>query len=218
MTGREPTTAPHLLWPPTADGGAPRAVTFDAGGGSGRMLRTVAELTGGAAELVRDVTIGMPGDGDVHLVAEEGEFWFHTDAAFLASPPRWMVIAVLEAEGGGALDLLPVEHIDPAPLSVRASYLTPEGVQVSPVLEHVDGAAGGGPRMRYRRDRMLAVDDADALAAAHEAVERAADRALPAGELRPGQCLLVDNWTVLHRRRPFRGRRVIRRLWFDAAR
>lgn len=215
MTRPDGTSARQLLWPPAGtDGAAPRAVKFDSGGGSGRMLRAVQELTGGA-ELIRDVTIGMPGDGDIQLVAETGDFWFHTDAAFLAVPPRWLVIAVLEAEGGGGLDLLPVEHIDPAPLSVRASYLTPEGVQVSPVLEELPD--GGGPRMRYRRDRMLAVDDADALARAHRAVEEAAGRAAPAGELQPGECLLVDNWTVLHRRRPFSGRRVIRRLWLDAA-
>ncbi|MBV9140742.1 MAG: TauD/TfdA family dioxygenase [Pseudonocardiales bacterium] len=34
----------------------------------------------------------------------------------------------------------------------------------------------------------------------------------------PGECLLVDNWNVLHRRRHFTGRRVIRRLWFDEVR
>ncbi|MFJ3927530.1 TauD/TfdA family dioxygenase [Streptomyces sp. NPDC090022] len=216
MSGPEGTAAPRLLWPPAAaTGAAPRAVTFDAGGGSGRLLRAVEELTGGSAELIRDVTIGMPGDSDIQLVAEQGDFWFHTDAAFLAVPPRWMVIAVLEADGGGGLDLLPVEHIDDTALSVRASYLTPDGVQVSPVLEELPD--GRGRRMRYRRDRMLAVDDADALAAAHRAVEEAAGLATGAGELRAGECLLVDNWTVLHRRRPFRGRRVIRRLWFDAA-
>ena len=218
MTGSDGTIISQRLWPPAAvsrSAAPPRAVRFTAGGTSGRLLRAVQEFTGGKAELIRDVTIGMPGDPDIQLVAEEGDFWFHTDAAFLSVPPRWMVIAVLDAEDGGGLDLLPVELIDPAALSVRASYLTVEGVQVSPVLEELPD--GRGQRMRYRRDRMMAVDDPAGLMAAHQAVEDAAARAPAAGELSPGECLLVDNWSVLHRRRPFSGRRVIRRLWFDGS-
>ncbi|MEU8033369.1 TauD/TfdA family dioxygenase [Streptomyces sp. NPDC049099] len=209
MTGAERTA--ERLWPGT---GPVRAARFHSGGNTGRMLRTVQELTYGKAELNRDVAIGMPGDRDIHLVAEQGDFWFHTDAAFLPVPPRWMVIAVIEAEGGGGLDLLPAEHIDAAALGARASYLTPEGVLVSPVLERLPD--GQGERMRYRRDRMVEVDGPGALESAHRAVDEAANQALSVGELRPGECLLVDNWRVLHRRRPFSGRRVIRRLWFDA--
>ncbi len=178
------------------------------------LLRVVDELTGGS-RLLRDVTIGMPGDESAQLVAEQGDFWFHTDAAFLPVPPRWMVIAVLEADDGGGLDLLPVELIDPAALSVRASYLTPEGYRVAPVLEELPGD-GGDQRVRYRSDRMRAVGPPSVLEAAHRAVRDASPGAAFAGELRPGECLLVDNWTVLHRRRPFTGRRVIRRLWFDS--
>ena len=217
MTGSDGTIISQRLWPPAVVSGSaapPRAVRFTAGETSGWLLRAVQELTEGKAEVVRDVTIGMPGDPDIQLVAEEGDFWFHTDAAFLPVPPRWMVIAVLDAEGGGGLDLLPVELIDPAALSVRASYLTVEGVHVSPVLEELRD--GQGQRMRYRRDRMMAVDDPAALMAAHQAVEDAAAKAPTAGELSPGECLLVDNWSVLHGRRPFSGRRVIRRVWFDA--
>jgi hypothetical protein len=192
-----------------------RAVRFTADGTSGQLLDAVRELTGGTAGLIRDVTIGMPGDPGIQLVAQEGDFWFHTDAAFLPVPPRWMVIAVLDADGGGGLDLLPVELIDPAALSVRASYLAAEGAQVSPVLEQLPD--GRGQRIRYRRDRMAAADDPNGLRAVHQAVEDAAAGAAAAGELNPGECLLLDNWTVLHRRRPFLGRRVIRRLWLDAA-
>ena len=207
-------------------GGGVRAVRFAAettGTGDGQgtdggvpagLLHAVDELTGGA-RLLRDVTIGMPGDESAQLVAEQGDFWFHTDAAFLPVPPRWMVIAVLEADGGGGLDLLPVELIDPAALSVQASYLTSEGYRVAPVLEELPGD-GGDQRVRYRSDRMRAVGSPSALEAAHGAVRAASSGAAFAGELRPGECLLVDNWTVLHRRRPFTGRRVIRRLWFDS--
>lgn len=217
MTGSDGTIISQRLWPPAAAtrrAEPPRAVRFTADGTSARLPRAVQELTGGDAELIRDVIIGMPGDAHIHLVAEQGDFWFHTDAAFLPVPPRWMVIAVLDAEDGGGLDLLPVELIDPAALSVRASYLTAEGVQVSPVLEELPD--GRGQRIRYRRDRMMTVDDPAALAAVHQAVEDAAAEAPTAGELRPGECLLVDNWSVLHRRRPFSGQRVIRRLWFAA--
>ncbi|MDH6575442.1 TauD/TfdA family dioxygenase [Kitasatospora sp. MAP5-34] len=205
-------TTPELL----LAGPRARAVRFSADcGDQARMLRLVDELTGGASYLVRDVTIGMPGDESAELVAEQGDFWFHTDAAFLPVPPRWMVIAVLEAESGGGLDVLPAESIDPAALAVRAAYLTADGSRVSPVLEELP--RGRGRRIRYRRDRMLATGAPDGLAAVHRAVETAADQAVSVGQLGSGECLLVDNWTVLHRRRPFGGRRVIRRLWFDTA-
>ncbi|MFI5672572.1 TauD/TfdA family dioxygenase [Streptomyces sp. NPDC051704] len=217
MRGAGEGTTGVRLWPAEGaerPGEPPRAVRFASGGSSGTLLHRVQELTGGKARLIRDVTIGMPGDTDIELVAEHGDFWFHTDAAFLPVPPRWMAIAVLEADGGGGLDLLPVEHIDPEPLAARASYLTVEGVQVAPILEQLPD--GQGPLLRYRRDRMIAVDDTAAVEAAHRAVEAAADQVVTVGELAPGEVLLVDNWTMLHRRRPFNGRRVIRRLWFDA--
>ncbi|QMU71542.1 TauD/TfdA family dioxygenase [Streptacidiphilus sp. P02-A3a] len=198
---------------PTGTGAGVRAVRFAAG--TTGLLAAVDELTGGA-RLLRDVTIGMPGDGNAQLVAEQGDFWFHTDATFLPVPPRWMVIAVLEADGGGGLDLLPVELVEAAALSVPAAYLTPEGHRVAPVLEELPGD-GVGRRIRYRKDRMRAAGPPAELEAAHAAVRAASAGAGFAGELRPGECLLVDNWTVLHRRRPFTGRRVIRRLWFDSA-
>lgn len=168
---------------PGGTGTGVRAVRFaaEAVDGPDGLLRAVDELTGGA-RLLRDVTIGMPGDASAQLVAEQGDFWFHTDAAFLPVPPRWMVIAVLEADDGGGLDLLPVELIDSAALSVRASYLTPEGYRVTPVLEQLPGDRVGR-RIRYRRDRMRAAGSPSELEAAHEAV-RAASPARPS----PASC------------------------------
>jgi Taurine catabolism dioxygenase TauD, TfdA family len=205
------------LWPVGRQHGTPlRAARFSPGHGSGPLPRVVEELTGSRVELTRDVTVGMPGD-HVDLVAERGDFWFHTDAAFLAVPPRWMVIAVLEADGGGGLDLLPAELINPDALAAPVSYLTPRGVLVSPVLEPLSDGTGVN-RLRYRQDRMLPAGDEAALDRAHRAVCAAAHLAVAVGELPPGECLLVDNWNVLHRRRHFTGRRVIRRLWFDEVR
>lgn len=205
------------LWPTAWQHGTRLgAARFSLCHGCGPLPRVVEELTGSQVELTRDVTVGMPGD-DVDLVAELGDFWFHTDATFLAVPPRWMVIAVLEADGGGGLDLLPAELIDPDALAAPASYLTSQGMLVSPVLEpRSDGT--GVNRLRYRQDRMLAAGDAAALDRAHQAVRAAAHLAVAVGELSPGECLLVDNWKVLHRRRNFTGRRVIRRLWLDEVR
>jgi hypothetical protein len=184
------------LWPVGRQHGTPlRAARFSPGHGSGLLPRVVEELTG----------------------SERGDFWFHTDAAFLAVPPRWTVIAVLEADGGGGLDLLPAELIDPDALAAPASYRTPRGVLVSPVLEPLSDGTGVN-RLRYRQDRMLPAGDEAALDRAHRAVRAAAHLAVAVGELPPGECLLVDNWNVLHRRRYFTGRRVIRRLWFDEVR
>jgi hypothetical protein len=192
------------LWPTGRQPGTPlRAARFSPGHGSRPLPRVVSSTR-------------LPGD-HVDLVAERGDFWFHTDAAFLAVPPRWMVIAVLEADGGGGLDLLPAELIDPDALAAPASYRTSQGVLVSPVLEPLSDGTGLN-RLRYRQDRMLAAGDEAALDRAHRAVRAAAHLAVAVGELPPGECLLVDNWNVLHRRRHFTGRRVIRRLWFDEVR
>lgn len=180
----------------------------------GELVDAVAELTGHPVRLLRDVVIGMPGDQGVPLVAETGDFWFHTDAAFLPEPPRWMVISVLEADQGGGLDLLPAELIDPGALAAPASYPGHAAADIAPVL---DRRADGTARLRYRRDRMLpsAPGGEDALDRVHRAVEAAAPLAVPVGELVAGESLLVDNWSLLHRRRTFLGRRVIRRLWLE---
>ncbi|KUL36996.1 hypothetical protein ADL22_23035 [Streptomyces sp. NRRL F-4489] len=211
MSGAAPAGAVRL-WPAGAGDGSPaRAWRFRSRGAD--LLRTAEELTGRRLAVVRDVTVGMPGD-DGELVAQQGDFWFHTDATFLPEPPHWMIIAVQEAHAGGELELLPSEFLDTEALSAEATYLTPDGAVHTPVWEPLPGPPGTG-RLRYREDRMLAGGDAAAVDRAQQAVSDAAAHALTVGALAPGECLLVDNWTVLHRRRTFTGRRVIRRLWLD---
>lgn len=204
------------LWPPAGQSGPVTALKFHYDGDGTDLPDLIASLVGSPLVTVRDVVIGMHGD-TTELVAELGEFWFHTDATFVPEPPRWMAILVQEADTGGALDLLSAECLDPVRLAAPVGYRAPDGVLTAPVLEPVPGVAGPG-RVRYRQDRMADTGDPDALAAVHEAVREAAARhTVPVGELRAGECLLLDNWTVLHRRAAFEGRRVIRRLWLDPA-
>ncbi|MEV0640711.1 hypothetical protein AB0I77_38465 [Streptomyces sp. NPDC050619] len=211
MTG----VAREVLWSSAGGQGEPGAVTFRYDGETaGESLPTVIEsLVGAPLAVQRDLVIGMRGDG-TELAAQPGDFWFHTDATFLPVPPRWMVILVQEADSGGALDLLPAECLDSGPLTAPVGFRTAEGVLTAPVLEPVAGLAPG--RLRYRRDRMTEAGDAGDLEKAHAAISAAAAHStVSVGELRAGYGLLLDNWTVLHRRHAFTGRRVIRRLWLD---
>ncbi|GAA2339036.1 TauD/TfdA family dioxygenase [Streptomyces kunmingensis] len=204
------------LWPPTEPTSPSRALKFRYTGDGTDLPDFIASLVGIPLVTVRDVVIGMRGD-DTELVAQLGDFWFHTDATFVPAPPRWMAILVQEADEGGALDLLPTEFLDPARLSALVGYQAQDGTLTAPALEPVPGVARPG-RVRYRQDRMTDAGNPMALADVHEAVREAAEQGtVPAGELGPGDCLLLDNWTVLHRRTAFEGRRVIRRLWLDPA-
>ncbi|MCT9076526.1 TauD/TfdA family dioxygenase [Streptomyces fulvoviolaceus] len=216
-------TEHERLWPPGGAPGEARAMRFryDPEAAGADLPAVIESLVGAPLTVLRDVVIGMRGDG-TELEAELGDFWFHTDATFLPSPPRWMAILVQEADSGGALDLLPAECVDPVPLATPVGYRASGGVLTAPVLEPLPGLTPG--RVRYRQDRMTAaggpdttgIGGPDALEEVHDAVLAAAEQAtVPAGELRAGDCLLLDNWTVLHRRGDFTGRRVIRRLWLD---
>ena len=162
------------------------------------------------ARVLRDVVLGMPGDR-MPLSAKPGDFWFHTDAVFLPEPPRWVVIQVLEAEGGGDLHVLDATML--MPLMPPGDVLFgDEGTRHRcPITDQRDGT----PYLRYRRDYMSPVPDGADVDAAHMLIESQA--ALHARRVEPPlarlDCVILDNWCLLHRRQPFVGRRVIRRLW-----
>jgi alpha-ketoglutarate-dependent taurine dioxygenase len=198
------------LWPPQTTA-PPQAARFHQAvpEPAPALVRRIRNIVDQPLHVVRDVVIGMPGDA-TPLVAELDDFWFHTDATFLLRPPRWIAIHVLEATAGGGLEVLPADLVDAEALATRAAFPTGGSPLRAPVLE----TTTEGPRIRYRRDLMTpGGDDPHGLDAVHAAVGAAAPCSVHAGELKAGDCLLLDNWRILHRRRAFRGRRVIRRLW-----
>lgn len=163
------------------------------------------------ARISRDVVIG--GNANcADLIAQPGDFWFHTDGVFWLLPPRWVVIQVLETEGGGELEMA-----NAAPLLSEL----PEGLcffgsadagRTAPVVERT----AGGLVLRYRTDYMHPLAGGVELEPLH-ALIRARLPALSShlGALSVGDCLILDNWSQLHRRREFIGNRRIRRVWLD---
>lgn len=182
--------------------------------GDGALGALVEGFERAGFRVTRDVVIGGD-DGSAQLVAQTGDFWFHTDGVFLPEPPRWVIIQVLRAEGGGGLHV-----VDAAPLANEAGgceawFGTERHGLTAPVAGVIDGRAC----IRYRADYMRPVSDRDAgaLAAVHARVaELAARSSVSVGELAVGDCLVTDNWRILHRREAFSGTRVIRRLWLAA--
>src|SRR3954468_422030 len=176
--------------------------------GSGALELCISSLKRYRAAVInRDVIIGMPGDG-APLVAEEGDLWFHTDGTFLTPPPRWLIVQVREAEGEGEIEVLNLkrfaDHLPQGPVwfgkdgrGIRAQIVERNGVDTI---------------LRYRRDYMLKLEGGPEPSLVHDLVSGWAEKsAEPVNWLAPNDCLLLDNWSVLHRRRVFRGRRVVRR-------
>lgn len=170
-------------------------------------VEIVGELVLSGQQVVRDVIIDSGADGD--LAAERGDFWFHTDGAFLRKPPRTVVIEVLEADSGGALSVLDLDPLAAVLADSRATCDDGAGEFAVALAEQFDGARC----FRYRRDRMRPIDDS--LQRAHDAIERASSEAFELGALRAGNSLILDNWRVAHRRQSFDGRRKIRRFWLS---
>lgn len=161
--------------------------------------------------VTRDVVIsGVDGGGD--LVNGPGDFWFHTDAVFWSVPPRWMIIQVLEAEQGGELEVADSRSF----LAWMPRGTCFFGCRGTGHTVDVVSATAKGTILRYRADYMRPVAGGVCFDALHEHMRSH----LPAvsmhlGSLSVGDCLVLDNWTQLHRRRPFQGRRRIRRVWLD---
>lgn len=168
------------------------------------------KASGGARVTVeRNQVIGSPGDGTA-LVAEPGDFWFHTDGVFLSVPPRWVFILVLEADTGGAMQVLDTASwLSRLPSAAFWFGRAGKGIAAS-----LCSRAGDVSLIRYRRDYMEQLPGGVGPDVVHGIVQEEAEQhAVTVGELRPGTGLLLDNWRMLHRRTAFCGRRVIRRVW-----
>lgn len=183
---------------------------YDVVHGPGACSSIVDVLVGIGSRVDRDVIVGAAGGGD--LLSHPDDFWYHTDGSFLAKPPRWMIIEVLQAESGGALHLL-----DASPLIRQFDageiwYGTELAGIVAPVASDINGRVC----IRYRADYMRPYHDFSLLDRVHSQVARHAARSSTlVGELSQSSCLVADNWLVLHRRAAFVGKRTIRRLWLS---
>lgn len=168
------------------------------------MVRQTPLLT--EYSVTRDVTIGAEVRDD--LRPQCGDFWFHTDGVFWQTPPRWVAIQVLRADSGGEFELLDGR---------RMSESIPRGEVAfgrRPLLRSSVYTFGAAARIRYRRDYMHAVAGGASIAAIDGVVEAgAADATRVQPRLIAGDCILLDNWRLLHRRLPFAGVRRIRRIW-----
>jgi alpha-ketoglutarate-dependent taurine dioxygenase len=162
--------------------------------------------------VTRDVIVSTQ-DVAGDLTAQAGDFWFHTDGVFLEPPPRWVVIQVLEAEQGGELHVLNAAGLRDSLPSGDVLFGQPHRGVTAPL---VVAAASGQRVFRYRQDYMHPLSGGADLEAAHRVVSGLAEQnAVPLGALAPYDCLVLDNWWVMHRRESFSGRRVIRRLWLS---
>lgn len=164
-----------------------------------------------AVEVTRDVIIGPP-EVCPDLVGQADEFWFHTDGVFLDHPPRWVIVQILEAKHGGQLQVVNATGLhDKLPPGDVLFGNSRKGV-IRPLVTNV----GDERVIRYRQDYMHQIAGGADIETAHLMVrEHAREHATPLSPLEPYDCLVLDNWYVMHRRKKFTGRRIIRRIWLS---
>jgi hypothetical protein len=157
----------------------------------------------------RDVVISNR-DQKANLSASKSDFWFHTDGVFMASPPRVMIIELIKAESGGETELLDVTPIKDEIDNITYNY----GKQDQYITADIFSDTDKGEIFRYRKDYMWPADKGVDASGLHVLLEAEAEKnALKLGGMQSGDILILDNWRFLHRRRPFKGERKIRRIW-----
>lgn len=162
----------------------------------------------------RDIVIGMEGDG-TPLIAQEGDFWYHTDGVFMSTPPHFVLLQVLEASDGGDFYLLDSSTFLEAVPHIELMFGNDHFKRVYPVISQQDGQS----IFRYRMDYMHPIEsssDGDNYnpGLITDLVSKAATQwSIYLGRLKSHEGILIDNWTYLHRRNKFTGRRVVRRIW-----
>lgn len=158
------------------------------------------------ALLIRNVKIGAKEDDSCDLTAVQGDFWFHTDGVFKDKPPRWVLIQLLECQGGGSIELLPLKkYFKQLPNSKYFFGIGEEGIEKKLIQEEV---------FRYKENYMRPIkslQNFDKLK--NEIAQIAQKETIQLGELKLNEILIIDNWSILHRRQSFIGTRTIQRIW-----
>lgn len=202
---------------------------LDLAGSLGRIVRHGPNLgdpvrEGEAVNIVRALPSPIADrSGKVMLSTLAIEHHMHTDECFYATPSRYVLLHCWrpDPEGGGLSLVAPVDdvlaslspHERSACAELRFSW---RGVE-SPILSSVPGMSSARVRFNMREAHCLEAEPeaGDALVGRFaEAAERAAVEI----ELAPGDCLVLDNWRVLHGRTAFapNSPRLLKRVGVEA--
>lgn len=156
----------------------------------------------------RDVIVESHSRSSTNLTAVLGDFWYHTDGVFLKTTPHWIVIQLLEFEKGGELELLEFSHISENFYNDLYFFgKDNEGVKSKLYDNNV---------FRYRKDYMRPISDKNKFRALNKQIEQIHIlRKINLPILSKFNCLLIDNWNLMHRRKDFEGVRIIRRIWLS---
>lgn len=163
-------------------------------------------------KLERDVVVSSYATGD-QLKSELGDFWYHSDGAFLPVPPSFILIQVLECSSGGEISLLDTISLNPIVPNTSFFFGKNEKGIVSKIVSYDE--KNKKRIFKYRKDYMSSSENTEALEKFNQALASfSKNNEINIGELLQGELIIVDNWRMLHRRKEFYGERVIKRLWF----
>ncbi len=168
---------------------------------------------GEAVHLINALAEPMPdASGKMMLSTMPVAHHMHTDETFCQVPSRYVLLHCWRPDPRGGGDSLVamiddiVTYLDPA--VAAGCYATPFHWReaVSPILSRMDGAAW--PFVRFNLREVLTSERGEgepgtATHALAHAFAEATERATVALELRAGDCLILDNWRVLHGRTQF---------------
>lgn len=159
-------------------------------------------------DIDRDVIIESDKQSEYSLTAVKGDFWFHTDGVFLKNSPHWILIQLLEFNSGGELELLNFSHIS-------ATYYN-DLYFFGKDKEGIKSKLFNNNAFRYRKDYMQPIDGNKNFIALNIEIERIyIEKKIEIFGFSKFNCILIDNWNLMHRRKDFDGKRTIRRIWFS---
>jgi len=159
--------------------------------------------------------------GNAMLSTTAEAFDLHTDEAYLPAPARYLLLHCWRADEAGGANLLAdvatvLPRLDPwaAEACFRVTFRW--SAVEAPILAPLPGRAW--PKVRFnvraRADRCAGTAVSDKERYLPEAFLIAAREAAVACPLAPGDCLITDNWRVLHGRTGFGpdSRRLLKRV------
>jgi alpha-ketoglutarate-dependent taurine dioxygenase len=148
--------------------------------------------------------------GTAMLSTTTDAFDLHTDEAYLPAPARYLLLHCWRADEAGGVNLLAdiasvLPRLDPWAAEACHRVTFRWSALDAPILTPVPGRAW--PRVRFNRkarvDRCAGSAASDKERYLPETFLIAARAAAVACPLAPGDCLITDNWRVLHGRTGF---------------